>query len=219
MKRFSQWFSVTILVATTGAVPLRADQVIFNGGFEDGTYTASVTDNTQTPPTVTSSVVPIGWTPNYAFAANPSANTVESTTVHSGSSALAIGNPDGALTAGLSQSFTDVAGENYIGTVWALDGGASDPSSYLSMTINGSVLIALNQFDSTWTEYTFLFTGTGSDYLDIQAQTSSSEWFVDDLSASEITPEPSSLLLLGSGLAALAVLIRRARRKTRIARV
>jgi hypothetical protein len=212
MKRVQRWIPMAITLVATMAAPLRADELILNGGFENGTYTATVTDNSQTPPTVSSSTVPVGWTPNYAFVMNPGSNAVSTADFFDGSYALSIGNPDGQLFAAVSQTFADLAGATYTGSFWAVDGGAgSDGLAYLGLSVDGVPLVNPNQSDNVWTQFTFTFTGTGLDTLNIGAQTSSSEWYVDDVSVmgpAAPTPEPSSLFLMGSGLLALAAVMR-----------
>jgi hypothetical protein len=213
MNGIKRWFPTAILLVATVPTSLRADELIDNGGFENGTYSASATDSTQNPTTIFSSTVPVGWTPNYAFALNQVSNAATPTIAHDGSFSLSIGDPDNEIIPAVSQTFADVAGDTYSGSFWALDGGAgSDPDSYLILSIDGTVQHSLNQYDSTWTEFTFSFTGTGSDTLQIEGQTNSSAWFVDDVSvtgAEPVVPEPSSFLLLGTGSVALARIVRR----------
>jgi hypothetical protein len=177
---------------------LRADELILNGGFENGVLTSGA--NTK---------VPVDWTPNAAFDLNPS-NSVTTFDPHSGAYDLSIGNTSGALAA-LSQTFSDVPGETYYGSFWAYYGGAdTDKGGFFALLINGASEKGLNEDDLAWFEYTFSFIGTGSDTLTIQAQagtigTDPGEWYVDDVS---VSPEPSTLLLLGTGLLGFAGAIR-----------
>jgi PEP-CTERM motif-containing protein len=188
----------TLILSITFAVPARAD--IVNGGFEG--LATSFTDGA-----TTNTLVPSGWTPNNAFIDVPEFNHVDTGAgAHSGNQYLQIGNFDFPTqgVAGLSQSFSDTAGLSYTVTYWAFTSGSGDPAAFLTLSA-GSASQTHGDNDpgiGAWAQYSFTFTGTGSDTLGITAQTNPAEWFLDDISVSNgvgAVPEPSTwaMMILG----------------------
>jgi hypothetical protein len=181
------------------AVPSQCDavagNVVVNCGFEGGTYSSTIGGNTNNS-------VPNGWTPNAGFDLHPGFNFVTNspTLVHSGSFALSIGNFDNEPAPSLSQTLTDVATATYSGSIFVLYGGAgtTDTNVFFDVQINGSNVLALNNTaPGTYTEYTFSFTGTGSDTLTLTGNTSPSEWYVDDVVVTGALAVPAPLIGLG----------------------
>jgi len=185
-----------------------AGNLIQNCGFEGGVYTSTLGGDTDTQ-------VPVNWVPNAGFDSEPSFNNVifdpGGTFVHSGSYALSIGNYDYEPTATLSQTFADVSGATYTGSFWAFADGGGDPNAFLQLQVDGVTQVALTDTVNSYTEYSFTFTGTGSDTLTIAAQTNPGEWYVDDvvvtgqLPGTTVTPEPSELAPLALGVVFLMV--------------
>jgi len=175
--------------------------LVLNCGFEGGTYSSTIGG-------FTNNSVPVDWVPNMGFDLEPSFNHVNSGNQHSGNFDLSIGNFDNQPLAMLSQTIATVSGDTYSGSFWAFDGGANgDPNAFLNLVVDGNVEVSLNDTVGAWSQFTFSFTGTGSDTLTIEAQTNPSEWYADDVvvTGASPVPEPSTFALLsGAGLVILA---------------
>jgi hypothetical protein len=126
---------------------------------------------------------------------------------------LSIGNDEGQLVPGLSQVLTDTSGTTYNGSLYIDYGGAGtgDALPFFDVQINGSNELALGPSapGGGFTQYTFSFTGTGSDTLTLTGNTSPSEWFVDDVvvtaGSTSAVPEPRLPLLLAGLFGAFLV--------------
>ena len=152
--------------------------------------------------------VPVGWTPNAAFGIEPELQSRCPKTLHTQKTTIfPLRHYGYQPVPALSQTFSDVSGDTYSGSLFVFDGGANgDSGAYFDVWVNNGLLASADDtYAYPWTEINFSFTGTGSDTLSIGADTNPSEWYVDNVSvtgpASTVTPEPSSFLLLGSGLA------------------
>jgi len=189
-----------------------AADLILNGGFEDGVYTATDTGNGNT-----NSSVPIGWSPNDAFIDYAGFNHIVSGgAVESGRNALSISNYDAEPEAELSQTFSDVVGQAYTVSFYGYDGGANgDSNADLTVSV-GSASASFNDTVSTYTLGTFSFVGAGSDTLTIAANTNPSEWYVDNVGVTASTvsaaPEPSTWLLMIAGIAGIGLMLRRTKK-------
>jgi hypothetical protein len=185
---------VVLLVAPSA---LLADPInlITNGGFETGDFT--------------------GWTIGYA-ATNPDIDIFG--IPHSGSYAAEFGQATEQYDS-ISQTLTTQAGSTYTLGFWLYNSPGSSPITAtnadfhvlwdgVSLTdINGG-----NPIDqSGYTYFSFDLTGTGSDTVLFEGYDAPSYYNLDDVSVTAdatAIPEPSRLLLLGSGLLGFAVLLR-----------
>jgi len=205
--------------ATSSICDAAPGNIVTNCGFEAGTYTSTIGGNTNTS-------VPVGWTPSAGYDLEPGFNNVGGH-ANSGTYGQQIGNDDGQPVPTLSQTLTDVTGASYAGTLFVSYGasGTSDTNVFFDVTIDGADVVSLgNTAPGTFTEYTFSFTGTGSDVLSFGGNTSPSEWYVDDIDVSEsagppappvgATPEPSSLILLATASGPLFYMRQRLARRS-----
>ena len=118
----------------------------------------------------------------------------------------------------LSQTFATTAGAHYTFSFWFASNG-DNPSDFSASWDGVSVLSLTNPNTGIpWSLFSFSETGTGSDTIYFAFADNPAYMALDNVSVTlnqPTTPEPSSLLLLGSGLLTVGGVVRRKLRANR----
>jgi PEP-CTERM motif len=193
-NRVSLRFGVLLTAAFCALVfsrPAEATSIVTNGSFETGTFA--------------------GWT----LGGNSGFIFILTSLVEDGTYAASFGAVGSDTT--LSQSLTTTPGGTYNLSFW-LQSPGDTPNDFSAFWDGQPALVSLvNAGSFPYTLFTFpnLLATTTSTNLQFNLRQDPSFWQLDNIAVDNNTavPEPASMLLLGSGLAALAKVRRRAQRK------
>ncbi|GFO69237.1 hypothetical protein GMLC_28160 [Geomonas limicola] len=198
------------LLALGVPASLALPNLVTNGGFENGSFA--------------------GWT----HSGNSGATVVESTVLHDGNFAAALG-PVGS-NGTLSQVLNTIVGDTYQISFWFLEPKSdkfnpfhrSAPAANLfTASFEGEHLLTRRNTRNTspaWIEYVYEITATSTtSLLEFSFRDDPGYEYLDEVSVCDLTPppppapapvpEPGSMLLLGSGVLALAVYTKRRRER------
>ena len=186
-----------VSLLAVAARPASAANLIQNGGFETGDFT-----NWTTPVTLPEFYLVAAADSTNGLPPGPLANGYY---VHTGTYAAQLGTETPST---LSQTFAGVAGQSYVLSFW-LNGDFSGSASSFDASIDG---VMMNLIDPAfgWHQETLTFTGAASNTLTFTFVDANGVFLsLDDVSVTSATPEPSTLLLLGTGICALTAMTRR----------
>jgi len=187
--------ALVLALGTMGRVAFADANLLTNGSFQTGDFT--------------------GWTQGGNEGATGVCNGCVGYTGEDADGFFAFLGPVGS-DGTLSQSFSDVSGDSYVFSFWYNNNNGGTPEDF-SAYWDGTQLLSIIDSPNTdgWVNYTFTETGTGTDTVQFDARNDPSYDALDNASVAGVSPipEPSSFLLMGSGLLGLAGAVRRKFRK------
>lgn len=173
------------LAALLGSSALRADNLVGNGGFETGNFT--------------------GWSRNAGPQLGVTSGAPDAP--NSGLFYAFFGSDNPADLDAISQTVTTTPGQTYLLSFWVANDAAAPGVSDFQVSWDGGLVTDISGASAFgYTDFVFDVSGTGSDTLAFTGFQENGFFDLDDVSV-DVTPEPSSLYLLGTALVLLCGLL------------